>query len=100
MKFEKHVFVCVNEREAGKQCCNASGSVEVWSAFKEKIKERKLAGKIRINKAGCLDQCAKGVSVVVYPDGTYYGHVTVADVDEIIESHLLHGIPVARLVTG
>lgn len=100
MKYEKHVFICVNERETGKQCCHASGSVDVWNAFKEKIAEKKLAGKIRINKAGCLAQCAKGITVVVYPDGTYYGHVTVADVDEIIENHLLQGVPVARLVTG
>ena len=41
------------------------------------------------NKAGCLDQCEKGVSVVVYPEGVWYGHVTPADCDEILEKHLM-----------
>lgn len=67
--------------------------------MKEEIKNRKLAGKIRINKAGCLDQCSKGVSIVVYPEGVWYGHVTKEDVPEIIESHLIGNRPVTRLRT-
>ncbi len=53
---------------------------------------------MRPNKAGCLDQCAKGVSVVVYPDDVWYGGVSVDDVDEIIEQHIVGGQPVERLV--
>lgn len=100
VKFEKHVFVCVNEKEAGKECCHARGSINLWNAFKNKIAEKKMAGKIRINKAGCLAQCAQGATVVVYPDGTYYGAVTVGDVNEIVEKHLLNNEPVKRLVIG
>ena len=46
----------------------------------------------------CLDQCANGVAVVVYPEATWYGHVTVADVEEIVDRHLVGGEPVARLL--
>ena len=53
---------------------------------------------VRANKAGCLDQSAQGVSVVVYPDGVWYGGVSVDDVDEIIEQHIVGGRPVERLV--
>ena len=53
---------------------------------------------MRPNKAGCLDQCAHGVTVVVYPDAVWYGGVTVEDVDEIIERHVIGGEPVERLV--
>ena len=67
--------------------------------MKEEIKKRGLAGKIRVNKAGCLDQCSKGVSMVVYPEGVWYGKVTLEDVHEIIESHLMTGKPVERLRT-
>lgn len=56
-----------------------------------------MKGRIRANKAGCLDQCELGVSVVVYPDGVWYGRVTLEDVNEIIESHLIAGKPVERL---
>jgi len=53
---------------------------------------------VRANKAGCLDQCEVGPTVVVYPEAVWYGHVTPADVDEIIDSHIIGGQPVERLV--
>jgi (2Fe-2S) ferredoxin len=52
---------------------------------------------VRINGAGCLDQCAYGPTIVVYPEAVWYGAVTLADVDEIFESHVLGGKPVERL---
>ena len=54
--------------------------------------------RIRANKAGCLDQCEKGPTVVVYPEAVWYGRVTEADVNEIIEQHIIGGTPVARLL--
>ena len=65
--------------------------------MKALVKERGLAGRVRINAAGCLDFCATGVSIVVYPENVWYGHVTLADVDEILESHIVGGRPVERL---
>ena len=53
---------------------------------------------MRPNKAGCLDQCARGVAVVVYPEAVWYGGVTPEDVDEIIVEHVVGGRPVARLL--
>lgn len=99
-KFQRHVFICVNEREPGnpKGCCAARGGAEVAEAFKSKLYERGLKRIVRPNKAGCLDQCAQGVTVVVYPEQVWYGHVTPADVDEIIEQHIVGGKPVERLV--
>ena len=67
-------------------------------AFKQGLYRRGLKRVMRANKAGCLDQCAKGVVCVVYPEGTWYGRVTVDDVDQIIDQHLLGGQPVERLV--
>lgn len=101
MRFEKHVFVCVNERspEDPRGCCKLKGSEEILKTMKEEIKKRGLNKKIRINKSGCLDQCAKGVSVVVYPEGVWYGRVTKEDIKDIIESHLLANQPVTRLRT-
>jgi len=52
---------------------------------------------MRANEAGCLDQCEHGVTVVVYPEGVWYGGVTPADVPEIVEQHLQGGVPVERL---
>jgi len=98
--FQRHVFICVNERgaEDPRGCCQARGGVEVAAAFKQSLYARGLKRIVRPNKAGCLDQCALGVSVVVYPDGVWYGGVTVEDVEQIVEEHIVGGRPVARLV--
>ena len=98
--FERHIFVCINERteDDPRGFCSAKGSVEVAEKMKLVAYERGLKRIVRVNKAGCLDQCARGVTCVVYPDNVWYGGVTVDDVVEIVESHLMGGIPVERLV--
>jgi len=99
-KFHKHIFICVNERPSDdpRGSCGPKGGHELADAFKKKLFERGLKRIVRPNKAGCLDQCAHGVTVVVYPEQVWYGHVTPADVDEIVEQHILGGKPVARLL--
>ena len=52
---------------------------------------------VRANAAGCLDQCARGVTVVVYPEQCWYGGVKVEDVRQIVEDHLIGGVP-AKLI--
>jgi (2Fe-2S) ferredoxin len=53
---------------------------------------------IRINQAGCLDACEHGPTIVIYPDEVWYGNVQEADVEEIVESHLIAGKVVERLL--
>jgi (2Fe-2S) ferredoxin len=97
--FEKHIFICCNQREAGhpRGCCDPNADDGLQKAFKKALAERDLTRRVRANKAGCLDQCEHGPTVVVYPDTVWYGGVTEADIDEIIESHIIGGEPVARL---
>jgi (2Fe-2S) ferredoxin len=100
-KFEKHIFICTNQRPEGhpRGCCDPSGNSELQKLFKSKLKQRGISGSsVRANKSGCLEQCEVGPTVVVYPDAVWYGHVTPADVDEIVESHIIGGQPVARLI--
>ena len=65
--------------------------------FKRLLHDRGVKGRMRANAAGCLDQCARGVTVVVYPEQVWYGGVSVGDVGEIIDHHLFGGVPVERL---
>jgi (2Fe-2S) ferredoxin len=97
--FDRHVFVCVNRRppDDPKGCCADKGGEAVRDAFKRELHERGLKGRIRANAAGCLDQCARGVTVVVYPEQVWYGQVKAEDVPEIVEQHLVGGVPVERL---
>ena len=98
--YERHVFVCVNERPADnpKGSCKARGGIAVRDLLKKELAARGLTDRIRANNAGCLDQCERGVAIVVYPEQVWYGAVTPADVSEIIERHLVGGEVVERLL--
>ncbi len=98
--YAKHVFICTNRRPDGspKGSCAEKGSEEVQLAFKKELDAQGLKGTIRPNKSGCLDACERGVAVVVYPEGVWYGGVKVEDVKEIVEQHLVNGQPVQRLL--
>ncbi|MGE0815298.1 MAG: ferredoxin [Vicinamibacterales bacterium] len=97
--FERHVFVCGNQRAEGhpRGCCDPAGGEALHKRFKQAIADRGLQRRVRANRAGCLDQCEHGPTVVVYPEAVWYGGVSAADVDEIVETHLVGGTPVARL---
>ncbi len=98
--FEKHVFVCTNTRPKGhpRGCCSAKDSAAVRERLKQLVADRGLKRRFRINAAGCLDQCEHGITMVVYPEGVWYGFVEKGDVEEILESHLIGGVPVRRLI--
>lgn len=99
-KFTHHIFICENIRpdDDPRGCCGAKGSAEIRAKFKDEIKKRGLKGVVRANKSGCLDQCAKGPTIVVYPEGVWYGGVSIGDVQEIMDSHIAGGKPVERLM--
>lgn len=97
MKYTKHVFVCTNDKDAPKKCCGSERGMEIVNAFKESLQKRGLQNQIRAQRAGCLDTCAFGPSIVVYPEGIFYGKVQVEDVEEIVEKHLINNEPVERL---
>lgn len=90
--YRKIVFVCVNRREAPEACCAERGSEAIAAALKERIKALKLARLIRVSKSGCQDVCAKGPSVMVFPDNVWYNEVTHDDVERIVQDTVA-GVP-------
>jgi len=99
-RFERHVFVCTNVRPAGhpRGCCSEKGSEEVRAALKSEIRRLGASGIVRANASGCLDACEHGVSMVIYPEGIWYGRVTVNDVPQIVERTVLNGEVIERLL--
>ncbi|MCW2763288.1 MAG: ferredoxin-like protein [Marmoricola sp.] len=98
--YERHIFFCLNERKGGEDSCARHDAQEGFDRCKSRVKEAGLsgAGKVRVNKAGCLDRCAGGPVAVVYPEAVWYTFVDKEDIDEIVESHLKNGQVVERLV--
>ncbi len=99
MRYRHHLFVCENRRppDDPRGCCAAKGSEAIRDALKEEIARRGLKREVRANSSGCLDACPHGPTIVVYPEGVWYGGVRLEDVPEIAESHLVRGVPVERL---
>ncbi|HEY8084168.1 MAG TPA: NAD(P)H-dependent oxidoreductase subunit E [Methylophilaceae bacterium] len=97
--YKHHVFFCLNEREDGAACCCDHNANAIFDTTKRKVKTMGLngKGKVRVNRAGCLDRCSEGPVLVVYPEAVWYTYVDQEDVDEIIESHLKDGKVVERL---
>ena len=87
-----HILVC------GGTGCSSSHSQELIDAFHNQLQERGLAGEVQVIKTGCFGLCALGPVVIVYPEGCFYSHVTVEDIPEIVEEHILKGRIVTRLL--
>ena len=98
--YERHIFFCLNQRDNGADACSVHNAQAGFERCKMRIKEAGLSGvgQVRVNKAGCLDRCAGGPVAVVYPEAVWYSFVDEADIDEIVESHLVNGKPVERLM--
>ena len=100
MYYERHIFFCLNQRISGESSCGDHGAQDGFDHCKKLVKNAGLngPGQVRVNKAGCLDRCAGGPVAVVYPEGTWYTFVDKSDIEEIVESHLVNGQVVERLV--
>ena len=91
-QYKHHVFVC----SFGKTCEKAGG-VSVFQTLKRETRDAGLAGVVRINKAGCMNQCGHGPMVVVYPEDTWYAGVDEEGARAIVRKHLVKGTPVDAL---
>ena len=98
--YERHIFFCLNERKNGEENCAQHAALDGFEHCKIQVKAAGLSGpgKVRVNKAGCLDRCAAGPVAVVYPEAVWYSYVDRADIDEIVDSHLKNGRIVERLL--
>ncbi|MFN7901253.1 MAG: (2Fe-2S) ferredoxin domain-containing protein [Holosporales bacterium] len=80
-----HVFFCLNRRpdDAPQGCCASKGAEDLFDYCKVQVKAKGIKG-VRINRAGCLDRCAMGVTVVDYPAGEWCTVKTREDVDSLV----------------
>lgn len=97
--YQYHLFFCTNLRENGLPCCARFDAQKARDYAKKQLKNLAsvFPNKIRVNSAGCLDRCANGPVLVIYPEGIWYTYKKLEDIDEIINEHLIKGHVVERL---
>ena len=88
---EKHILVCNGTG------CTSSKSPEILENFKRIIEEKGIQN-VRVIKTGCFGLCAKGPIVIIRPEDTFYAMVKPEDCEEIIQSHIVEGKVVERLL--
>ena len=98
--YKRHMFFCLNQRDDGQPCCAEHDAAAMLEHCKTRLKALGLhgQGKVRANRAGCLGRCDVGPTVVVYPEGVWYTWLDKDDIDEIIDSHIVQGRVVQRLL--
>ena len=88
---EKHILICHGTG------CTSSKSPEILRRFREILKEKGIEN-VRVIQTGCFGLCAKGPIVIIRPEDTFYAMVTPDDCEEIIETHIINGNRVERLL--
>ena len=88
---EKHILVCHGTG------CTSSKSPEILENFRKILREKNIDN-VRVIKTGCFGLCAKGPIVIIRPEDTFYAMVKPEDCEEIIQTHIIEGNKVERLL--
>ncbi|MFT5538526.1 MAG: (2Fe-2S) ferredoxin [Alphaproteobacteria bacterium] len=97
--YDPHIFICTAETgcTASGKCCGASGAAELLGYMKGAAKGKGVTN-IRVNRSTCMERCDAGPVMLLYPEGVWYSFTSKEDIDEIIDTHLLKGERVERLM--
>nr|WP_278286133.1 NADH-quinone oxidoreductase subunit NuoF [Vallitalea okinawensis] len=78
--------------------CTSSKSSEIMEELNSEIKKNKLKDRVQVIQTGCFGFCELGPILLIHPDKTFYTNVSPKDAKEIVESHIIEGVCVERLL--
>ncbi|MCP4714955.1 MAG: NADH-quinone oxidoreductase subunit F, partial [Deltaproteobacteria bacterium] len=78
--------------------CVSSGEIRLKKRFDEVLKDRGLTERVRLIETGCRGFCEKGPIVSITPGEAFYCEVQEADIEELVDSHIIGGSVVERLL--
>jgi (2Fe-2S) ferredoxin len=88
MNYQKHFFICTNQKENGEGCAQYH-TKDICKNLKQIFRDQGNGDiAMRINQSGCLGECSKGPVMVVYPQGDWYQFFDQDDVHQIIQTHI------------
>jgi (2Fe-2S) ferredoxin len=98
MTYKAHLFICTNDRgpDGKRESCGPKGAQQFRDQVKAACKAKGFAkGDVRINGAGCLDQCERGITAVLYPSGKWLLDLKPGDVEKVVAEveKAVHGEP-------
>ncbi len=78
--------------------CVSNRSFKVRDALEAEIEKRGLSEEIQVVTTGCQGFCAQGPIMIVQPEGIFYQMLTVENIPNLVEEHMVKGRPVEKLM--
>lgn len=84
-EFKAHLFVCTNAPTVDGKC-GSKNAESLRRKVKEQCAIQPWGKSVRVNAAGCLGQCERGIAAVIYPQQIWHLDLKENETSTLFES--------------